>query len=74
MYTFNCIYFYGFDSSSKSAKGQHLTNLIDLTIPNLNRGDFPYLTLTLQLEQVRSRSISRKKFAAIYTYLNFTGN
>lgn len=74
MYTLNYIYLHGFGSSPKSAKGQHLANLIALTIPNLNRGDFPHLTLTLQLEQVRPRSISRKKFAAIYTYLNFTGN
>ncbi len=51
------IYLHGFASSPQSAKARYISDRfsslnINLTIPDLNQGDFSSLTLTRQLEQV----------------------
>jgi uncharacterized protein len=53
------IYLHGFASSPQSAKARDLSDRfaqlgISLTIPDLNQGDFTYLTLTRQLRQVEA--------------------
>jgi uncharacterized protein len=53
------IYLHGFASSPLSAKARDLSDRfaqlhIPLTIPDLNQGDFTYLTLTRQLRQVEA--------------------
>lgn len=55
----NYIYLHGFASSPQSQKAQYLHNCfqkyqINLTIPDLNQGDFSQLTLTRQIQQVAS--------------------
>ncbi|BAZ16431.1 hypothetical protein NIES4071_83080 [Calothrix sp. NIES-4071] len=51
------IYLHGFASSPKSVKARDIKSFfaslnIDITIPDLNNGDFSHLTITRQLKQV----------------------
>lgn len=53
------IYLHGFASSPKSTKAQEIKSYFDerqinITIPDLNAGDFSHLTITRQLYQVAS--------------------
>lgn len=53
------IYLHGFASSPQSRKAQDLSDRfsklgIPLIVPDLNQGDFTYLTLTRQLQQVEA--------------------
>jgi uncharacterized protein len=53
------IYLHGFASSPQSVKARDLSDRfaqlnIPLTIPDLNQGDFTYLTLSRQLQQVEA--------------------